>query len=292
MLNVKEREIAIYPLWNGHTHNLHTLIMINTLILLLVESLITRPNKMEASEELVRSRAIVLEAQEAARGRGVKLSPNSSVIKNYKALLPSVLPLNVFSQILGHMLGDCAIKYDASSNQASLTFEWGNKAYAEFVYNALYYYVLSPPRVQVRKNQSGNLVTTYCFQTVKHPSFAVFKDLFYHVDKSAIKTVPVGLITSLLTPLALAIWFMDDGGQTDYRTGHGKGIQFNTQGFTPEVVAQMVKELNDKFNLDCWMRLLANKGGRPIIVLPSKSYARFCDLVKPHMDKSMMHKLP
>jgi hypothetical protein len=266
--------------------------MINTLILLLAEHYSTLSNISETGDELVRGRAMVLEAQEEAAKRGVKLSPNSSVIKNYKALLPSVLPLSIFSQTLGHMLGDCAIKYDASSNQASLTFEWGNKAYAEFVYNALRDYVLSPPRVQVRRNGLGSLVTTYCFQTVKHPSFAVFKDLFYHVDKSNIKTVPAGLISKLLTPLALAVWFMDDGGQTDYRPGHGKGIQLNTQGFTPDVVAQMVNELNDKFGLDCWMRLLANKGGKPIIVVPSKSYHKFRSLVLQHMHTSMMHKLP
>ena len=240
-------------------------------------------------EQLDKGRADVLAAQSAAAAQGTKVSPNSNVIKHYKSLLPMVLPVNIFSVLLGHMLGDCCVKYNASKDQAYMSFEWGNKSYAWFVYNMLSDYVLSAPRVQIRVNALGNTVTTYCFQTVTLPSFAVFHHLFI---ERGVKTVPIGLIQYLLTPLALAIWFMDDGGQTDYRKGHGHGVQLNTQGFTLEAVSNMVKELNDKYNLDCWMRILQNKGGKPIIVIPSKSYPKFHSLVKEHIDSSMMHKLP
>lgn len=226
-------------------------------------------------------------AQEAAAGG--KVSPNSNTVKVYKSLLPNVLPLTLFSTLLGHMLGDCAVKYDAPKDQASITFEWGNLAYATSVYNKLYDYVLSPPRVQVRTNAKGNKVTTYCFQTVTLPLFAIFYHLFIMKGK---KTVCPGLICNLVTPLSLAVWFIDDGNQTDYRLGHGQGVQLNTQGFTVDTVAQMVKELNDKFGFNCWMRILNNKGGKPIIVIPSKSYPKFYNLVKEHMHVSMMYKLP
>lgn len=187
------------------------------------------------------------------------------------------------------MLGDCAVKYSPSKDQASMTFEWGNKLYAHHVYNLLNDYILSPPREQTRVNALGNEVVTYCFQTVTHTSLAVFYHLFIVDD---VKTVVPGLITELLTPLALATWYMDDGGLTDYRKKHGYGIQLNTQGFTVERVEQIVTELNDKYQLDCWIRALNNKKGKPIIVIPSRKYPKFHIMVKNYIHSSMIHKLP
>lgn len=264
--------------------------MVNTIILKVAEyyNLTTNSTKTN-SEEIDRNRKLVEVAQEEAKKRGSKVSPNSKVIKNYKAALPSVLPFSVFCVVLGNMLGDCTIKYNPSKDEACLAFEWGNKEYAYFIYHLLYDYVLSPPRVQVRTNASGNEVTTYCFQTVTIPAFAIINHIF--IDNN-VKTIPVGLITYLVTPLTLAIWFMDDGGQTDYRSGHGRGIQLNTQGFTVEAVTQAVQEMNEKFDLNCWIRLIKHRIYQPIIVIPSYSYTKFRNLIIPYMHDSMMYKLP
>lgn len=268
--------------------------MINTYILNIAEYYrlninSTSTNTNINSEELTRRRKLVQAAQEAAKKRGSKLSPNSKVIKEYKAILPIYLPFTVFCVIIGNMLGDCSINYDSSKNQASLAFEWGNKEYAYFIYNILFDYILSPPREQVRTNSNGNQVVTYCFQTVKIPAFATFYHIFIN---NKVKTVPKGLITHLVTPLTLAIWYMDDGGQTDYRPGHGRGMQINTHGFTAESVNQAVEELNDKFDLNCRVRLIKHRNNQPIIVIPSSSYTKFYNLVRPHMHSSMMYKLP
>ena len=99
-----------------------------------------------------------------------------------------------------------------------------------------------------------------------------------------------GLILDYLDPLALATWHMDDGSMTDYRSKHGQGVQLHTQGFTQETVDQIVNELNQKYKFNCWMRLV--KKGQPIICLPSESYNLFYDIVKDHIDTSMIHKLP
>lgn len=268
--------------------------IINTYILKMVEYY--RQNEINNNtltnsnyEELARRRKEVEAAQEVAKNRGTKVSPNSKVIKDYKAALPINLPFTVFCVILGSMLGDCSVKYDASKNEASIAFEWGNKEYAYFIYNLLIDYILSPPREQVRTNAKGNQVVTFCFQTVKIPAFAIFYHIFINNN---VKTIPSGLITYLMTPLALAIWYMDDGGQTDYRSGHGRGMQINTQGFTAEAVSQAVVELNEKFDLNCRVRLIKHRNNQPIIVIPSSSYTKFRNLVRPHMHSSMMYKLP
>lgn len=57
----------------------------------------------------------------------------------------------------------------------------------------------------------------------------------------------------------------------------------------------MTTELNAKYGFDCYMRMVTvhsyNKS-YPIIVVPSKSYAKFYTIVAPHIHTSMLYKLP
>lgn len=228
-------------------------------------------------------------AQMLAKQNGKNMSPNAKVLKLYKAALPLALPTPVFGAMVGHVLGDCSIDYISKSDQASLKFEYGNKEYAYYVYNVLANYVLSPPRVQTRVNANGNEVTTYCFQTITHPCFAVFHHLFI---VNGVKTVPAGLVTHFVTPQALATWYMDDGGLGDYRGNHGNTIYINTHCFEVEVVQQMVDELNYKYDLNSRVRIINRKHGQPVIVIPSRSYPKFYSIVHQYIDESMMYKLP
>lgn len=58
----------------------------------------------------------------------------------------------------------------------------------------------------------------------------------------------------------------DDGGKLDYSPNKGKGISFNTQGFTEAEVQRtsLCVELREKFNFECWVAPRSNKG-RPTI---------------------------
>lgn len=236
---------------------------------------------------LQNKRLQIVNAQEEARVANKQFSPNSKLVKEYKALLPHFLPFVLLLVGIGNMLGDCSIRRSPSTGDVALKFEWGNKAYAYFIYGLFYDYVLTPPREQVRTNASGNKVTTYCFQTLSHSSFTILYHLFMVNGK---KTVPTGLVRHFVTPLTLAIWYMDDGNLTSYKEGHGQGLQLNTQGFSKEVVEQMVVELNDRYGFSGWVRLVKN--GKPIICLPSKDYGLFYSLVKDFIQPCMSYKLP
>jgi hypothetical protein len=52
-----------------------------------------------------------------------------------------------------------------------------------------------------------------------------------------------------MSPLTLAIWFMDDG------SGLNKGVKLATQGFTKKECQFLVQTLNTKFNLKCSIHL-------------------------------------
>jgi ubiquinol-cytochrome c reductase cytochrome b subunit len=64
--------------------------------------------------------------------------------------------------------------------------------------------------------------------------------MFYHKGKKVFKLNPI-----YLTPLALAIWIMDDGDWTKY------GIRIATNYFELREVEFLIKVLKNKFNLDC-----------------------------------------
>ena len=69
----------------------------------------------------------------------------------------------------------------------------------------------------------------YYFTTKSLTALNKFESLFYqpktNVNSKRVKVIP-NVIGSLLTPVALAFWFMDDGNAL------GKGFQMNTNAFS------------------------------------------------------------
>lgn len=87
----------------------------------------------------------------------------------------------------------------------------------------------------------------------------------------------------------MAYWFMDDGGKLDYSDNQGKGIVFNTQGFTENEVNEMSDQLKDKFGLKTWV---GENKGKPIIKVSGHDYENVMALIGPNIIESMWHKLP
>lgn len=218
-----------------------------------------------------------------------KISPNSREMKAYKQALPPLSPFLVLVAI-GLMLGDVSLQSNASGTAYRIKFEWGdiNKAYAFYVYDLFKMYCLSEPRKQVRVNANNNSVTTWCFQTVMHPSFNVLAHLFILNGKKVINIAP-------LFEVSLAFWFMDDGGLLSYKPGR-YGIQLHTQGFSKLEVESLARLLQEKYGLKCWLKL--NKG-LWTVAISGDSYDLFFSLVGPHIHENYqvvheqyLHPLP
>ena len=109
-----------------------------------------------------------------------------------------------------------------------------------------------------------------------------FRNDFYRDRK---KIVPIS-IGELLDPMAVAVWFMDDGGR-GARTP--RGLVFNTSGFTWEEQSLLQTALRDKFELESSIHRV---GSGFQLYIRSRSFARFSELVSPHLVASMRYKLP
>lgn len=215
------------------------------------------------------------------------MKPNSNTLKFYKSQL-KILNKIQFESAIGLLLGDVSLQSQNNGKTYRLKFEWGdlNKDYAFHVYFLFKEWILTKPKKRIRINKNNNEVITWWFQTFSHEAFNPLAKLFLSKQK---KYVSKDLIKNNLTPRGLAYWFMDDGGKLDYSSNKGKGIVFNTHSFSKEENEQMCIELQNKFSLNCWIKMNKNK---PTIIISGKDYEHFLNLIKPFIISSMIKKLP
>jgi len=213
---------------------------------------------------------------------------NSKILKEYKMTLGE-LNKEQWEASIGLMLGDASLQTQNKGKTYRLKFEWGdkNKDYVQHVYNLFDEWVLSPPHKKVRVNKYGNTVVTWGFQTISHKAFNPLKDLYLI---KGYKGISNNLVKNYLTERSLSYWFMDDGGKLDYnKNSRNKSVVLNTQSFTKEEVEILSTELGNKFNLETSIRLNKRKY---IIVIDSKSYNTFLNLIDLYIIPSMKFKIP
>ena len=103
-------------------------------------------------------------------------------------------------------------------------------------------------------------------------------NLFYF---NKIKTVPTDL--SLLTPIALAHWIMQNGSR-----GTSRGLYICTDSFTQSEVQRLVDYLTDRYKIRCTIHKI---NGRYRIYILAKSVQVVVDLILPYMHETMLYKL-
>ena len=217
------------------------------------------------------------------------LGPNSNKLKQYKESLVKLSQIQ-WEAAIGLMLGDASLQSQNKGKTYRMKFEWGDrsKAYVNHVYDLFDEWVLSEPHKKTRISPKGNTVVNWGFQTISHKAFNDLANLFISSDHK--KSISPNLIKNYLTARGLAYWFMDDGGKLDYnKNSSNRGVVLNTQSFEAKEVKAMLKELSEKFNLDCEIR--SNKG-KKIIVIKSSSYSTFLSLIDPYILPEMRYKLP
>ncbi|HZQ30239.1 MAG TPA: intein-containing recombinase RecA [Mycobacterium sp.] len=100
-----------------------------------------------------------------------------------------------------------------------------------------------------------------------------------------------------LTPLALAIWYMDDGGFSlrskglQQRTAGGSGrIEICVEAMSEGSRVRLRDYLRDTHGLDVRLRVVGSTG-KSVLVFSTASTAKFQEIVAPYMAPSMEYKL-
>jgi hypothetical protein len=173
--------------------------------------------------------------------------------------------------ILGCVLGDGYIRKKVNAH-LQVTHSIKQKEYVDWKYKMLDGLVNSHPKIY---KGNGNRVG-YRFFTKSLPQLTQIYHYFY---KGGVKIVPKGL---KLTPLSLAVWYMDDGSRSR------KASYFNCQQFDRISRNNMIKMLSS-----VGLKATLNKDKSYFrIYISSYSTPHLVSTIKQHIIPSMRYKLP
>lgn len=127
----------------------------------------------------------------------------------------------------------------------------------------------------------------YSFNTLTTDNFRFLGNLFYQNENGTWKKHVPRNIKKLLTPAALAYWYMDEGALK--WQGHSNAVRLCTDSFSPSEVNVLKEALQENFNLKC---SLQTKNNICRISILEESYLTLRDLVLPHLLPSMYYKFP
>ncbi len=184
--------------------------------------------------------------------------------------------------IVGKLLGDGHMESRYQGKTFSLMIEHSARQedYVVWLYNEFKEWVRTSPKLKSQLIQ-GRLYRKCYFRTLAHGSLRFYHQQFYRNHR---KVVPQ-LVNKLLTPLGLAIWFMDDGS---IKSKQHKARIINTQGYTKKEVERLIDILWGKFGIKAKLR--KQKEGYQIYLL-SETIDRFAEIINPYILPSMRYKL-
>lgn len=188
---------------------------------------------------------------------------------------------NFYFLIFGSLLGDSSAEKHGNGTRIVLQQESSNVEYLIWFWKQLAdmgYCSTERPKLQIRTAKDGKVRYYYKIRTWSFSSFNWIHDVFY---PNGVKIVP-SCIGDYLTPLALAVWIMDDGTAMPY------GLKISTNSFSHSDVQFLCDILQDKYNI----KAAPNKSeGQWVLYIHSKSMSTLRDLVKPYFVPSMLRKL-
>lgn len=204
----------------------------------------------------------------------------SNKIESYKKTLKlSDLQREI---LIGTLLGDGHLETQNKGRTYRLKIEhiFWQKNYIDWLYHILKDWVLTPPQEKIQK-VNGILRKKYYFSTVSHGTFRFYAQQFYQNRK---KILPK-LIQKWLSPLVMAVWFMDDGS---IKSNRHRALILNTQCFTREENKKLISIIKNKFDIEMSLRPQRQQWQ---LYIGSASVEKFVQLIRPHILPSMRYKL-
>lgn len=205
---------------------------------------------------------------------------NTLALRHYKA---SLRMTERQRQILdGLLLGDGHLERQRGAQSARLKIEHSvaQSCYVAWKFAEWRDWVRTPPRERVRRNRLGTVSMNVGFSTLSHIEFEEVRQRFY-VNRR--KVIPEDLE---LTPLAMAVWFMDDGSR---KSSQCRGLYLNTQSFTSSEVELLRLVVRRDVGVETTVRRQSD--GLQIYV-PSSSVTEMVAFIQDEMLPSMRYKLP
>ncbi len=182
--------------------------------------------------------------------------------------------------LIGTLLGDAHLEQNGRYTRVRIDHYDKHKAYIFWLAREFSPFSLDPRQIVEEDKRSGKTYTRWHFSTKSLPVFDEFRALFY---KDRRKIIPPAL-AKLITPLSLAIWYMDDG----FRRRDSKGFYLCTSSFSEAEQKVLQRILKIKFALVTNIHHQHDLGR---IFIPSAFADRFNQLVRPYVLPVFQYKL-
>lgn len=192
------------------------------------------------------------------------------------------------SIIIGSLLGDGTMRLGKGARNASFKTEQGlqQKTYVFWKYLHLKPLVLTEPKISYRyqHDTKEKYEKSWWFRTIRHPLLTEICYRFYKINGHCVgkKIIPRD-IHDILTPMALAVWIMDDGSY------NGKKIDISTYAFTLSEIHLLQKCIEKRYGVEMKYYRDRNKGYR--LYCNQKETAKLVNIINPYVIDSMKYKI-
>ena len=182
--------------------------------------------------------------------------------------------------IIGMILGDGCLcdNWSKTNSRLIVSHSIDQSEYIWWKYHELKSHILTPPRYYER-NRSLTI------RTISHPEITKFREVFYAQKR---KIVPQNIAKLITNPLVLAVWFMDDGNNTQ-RNGKSCGYHINTQSFTHKENKLLAESLRKIYGTEATLE--RNHEKYRLAVWKKDSREKIRNLTQPHILKDMLYKI-
>ena len=187
--------------------------------------------------------------------------------------------------IIGSLLGDGTMRLGKGAQNVNFKVEQGlvQKKYVQWKYQVLKPFVFTKPKLSYRYDKNGNKYEkSWWFRTIRHPCFTGIYKSFYQGNgyKNGRKIIPSNLE---LTPLALAIWIMDDGSYSN------KKIDISTYCFSLLEIYFLQRCFKNTFDTIISYYSDRDKGYR--MYCNQQETKKLIKTIRPYIIPSMMYKI-
>ena len=192
---------------------------------------------------------------------------------------------NIMSIVHGSLLGDAHAEKRLGGLGTRISFYQEDThlkyiCYLHYLLSNAGYCNNNKPAVKTRLGSKGKVRKVLRFHTWTYTSFNVIRAEWYTNNK---KCLPKN-IDRYLTPLALAVWIMDDGAKV------GKGMKFCTNNFTYKECVMLTSVLYIKFNLKATVQS-AGAENQYIIYIWKESMKDLYCITNPYIIPEMKYKI-
>lgn len=185
--------------------------------------------------------------------------------------------------IIGLLLGDGSLEYDKfKASRLQIKQSESKREYVFWLYDQLKNLVRTGPKQRMDYRQ-------WYFSTKSIVDMEVYRKIFY---KNGRKIVPKNISKFIVSPITLAVWFMDDG-TLDYRVKSHYSFTFSTDSFSIEEVKLLQTVLKNKFKIESSIQTPSSRGKKYTkLYIGREGRDRFLKIISPYVLKCFSYKIP